>query len=101
MHPRLQSIHPHAKPVLVAIHVQDARASTVNQETAEVRISSLADAQQGRFAARGILGRCKPQPGCHVSSSSKVLALADGSDERFCGQLPDAGVWWRGGAPNR
>ena len=73
---------PPAQRRVALSDVGQRRARSVDQLSAKVFVSALADAEQLRFAASGKLLRDDAQPGRKITSSIKSLRPSDRSDER-------------------
>ena len=53
------------------------RTGTMNQQRSQIRIAPLADAQQQRLAAAGMLPRDQSQPGCQLACHSRSFRVPD------------------------
>ena len=77
-----QRFRPSAQRRVALSDVGQRRARSMDQLSAKVFVSALADAEQLRFAASRKLLRDDAQPGRKITSSIKSLRPSDRSDER-------------------
>jgi len=82
MHPLLQPVEPGAESVPRSIQVDHTGSSAVDQQPSHIGVSPLTDGEQRGLATGRVLGGSQAEPGCHIASSPKLLAITDRSQNR-------------------
>ena len=80
MQPGAQGVEPCSESVTLAIEMDDAASRTVDEQSTNVGVSTLADTQQMRFPTGRVLRWSKTEPCGHVPCFLELLAVADRRD---------------------
>ena len=62
----------------------------MDQQSAQVPVSPLADPQEPVLAARAVLLGCEPQRGGHLAAVGELSPVTHGGDQSGRGDRPDA-----------
>src|SRR6185312_10382383 len=85
------SHQPSIGALRATLRMAQNRASPVNEQRAQIRISAFADSEQRCFATSGRLPRHQPQPSGKLATIMKSLRVTNTGNERTRGERPDAG----------
>ena len=77
MHAAIQAIEPRAEHIPLTVQMSDAGARAVDQQAANIRISSLAYSKERRLPSRGMLPRHKAEPSREITRFGELLPIAN------------------------
>src|SRR5260370_38045836 len=73
-----QLIHPRVQCQSVSMSLRENRPRAMNEQTTQIGIAALSDAQQFRIASGGVLSWDQAQPGGEVASFYECRSVSDG-----------------------
>lgn len=88
--PRRNARHPSAQSIRLRLGRSEHCSGAVYEQTAQIHIAALANAEQALLSSRAVLFGCEPKRSSHLPTVGKLTGIADRCQQSRRGDRSDA-----------